>query len=350
MEQERLEQERLEKERLEQERLEKEQLELERLEKERHEKEQLEDERLEQERQAKERSAFVRRQKAEERRPHSPLSTEQRPGNKTGQEDDSPLAALALKQQSEHEKVRQSLLAEQERLSSLTSSSPPPTDSREARLQALIDSKHEERASAISLALKLEEQNQAISTAQLLSRPKSGSPPPKTPKTGLEAAEQLESSYASILEGAAALKHEAHSGSASKSTLNSSSSSSRIPRLSRQLSSTFKSFKGMSLKSRSKSPRAGNINDADDWSTGTSEFMPQPTPPFSPNLSKSVNLNTSLSPDDMESAVLSSIAAIGEEQKRIKSKKKMTAKIASNAKKVGRRLYQAGKDASASLK
>ena len=186
----------------------------------------------------------------------------------------------------------------------------------------------------------------------------SQSPPPPIRKTGLEAAKQLESSYASILESAATMKQEVAINKKSTNTT-SASASSRIPRLPRQLSNSFKSFKGISLKSKSKSksPRTRPpplIAQDDDWSTGTSEFgqfqqTPPPTASPSPSLSKSVSLNASLSPDDMESAVISSIAAIDEEQKRIKSKKKVTAKIASNAKKYGKKLYQAGKEAKSSL-
>ena len=132
------------------------------------EKERLENEGFEQEHSEEKRHK-------NQRRPASLSITEQRPGNKTGQEDDSPMAALAIKQQSEHEKVQKSLLAEQKILSLLRSSSSSndvPPDSQEARLKALIDAERQERAAAINLALKLEEENQALSAAQLQARPR----------------------------------------------------------------------------------------------------------------------------------------------------------------------------------
>ncbi|GMI29638.1 hypothetical protein TrCOL_g8464 [Triparma columacea] len=135
-------------------------------------------------------------------------------------------------------------------------------------------------------------------------------PPSLSPSAGLDAAEDLESQYSSILKDTRAMKQEL---------------ASRSKTLTRKLSNVaIKAFS----KSRSKQKSKHSFDD--DWSAETTDEFPKS--PSSSITSKSVVVSGNMGGEEMEAAIIEGITSLQEELKSKKKKSKVSSKIKSGMK------------------
>mmetsp|Transcript_1086 Transcript_1086/g.1992 ORF Transcript_1086/g.1992 Transcript_1086/m.1992 type:complete len:1016 (-) Transcript_1086:16-3063(-) len=125
--------------------------------------------------------------------------------------------------------------------------------------------------------------------------------PPSLSPSSLEAANDLEKQYSSILKDTRAMKLEL---------------ASRSKKLTRKLSNGFKAVQGFSAR-RNKTKAALKASTDDDWSTETTSDFPK-SPGNSTHTSKSVILSEDMDGEDMEAVIIQGISSLQDDIKRKK--------------------------------